>query len=310
MHTRREFLTTASFTLAASVGQPASLLARLTSPAAEPPQLFRVGNQIYSWGRYFPPAWWEACRACSEIGYPGIEGEYTIATLYSGRESEFTARMRRNHEELAALYSTTDLDQPNQFYVNRYKNVMAAKFAQPQGARVIVIGGTDAKERTAAQFVEYARQANAIGKEIFETTGLQVGVHPHLGSLVQHSEDIDRVMESTDPRYFNLCPDVAHLAAGGADPVEVIRKYSQRIIHVHFKDYKPVPGREFGEFVELGKGTVDFPGIVRELKAIGFKGWADVELDGAVDPYASSVRNRDYLINMLHLRVGADKENR
>ncbi|MGB8477175.1 MAG: sugar phosphate isomerase/epimerase [Candidatus Acidiferrum sp.] len=308
MYTRREFLTTASLALGATAGQSASLLARFSAAASEPPQLFRIGYQIYGWGRYFPPAWWEACRACSAIGYPGIEGEYTIATLYSGRESEFSTRMRREHEELAALYSTTDLNQAGQFYVNRYKNIQAAKFAKSQGARVIAIGGTDASERTAAQFVEYARQANAIGREIFETTGLQIGVHPHLGSLIQHRDDIDRVMESTDPRYFHLCPDVAHLAAGGADPVEVILKYSQRIIHVHLKDYKPVSGRDFGEFVELGKGTVDIPGIVHALEAIGFKGWANVELDGAVDPAGSAVRNRDYLANVLHLRVGADKE--
>jgi inosose dehydratase len=305
VQTRREFLARASLALAGTVGPAASLFAPYAAAASEPPQLFRVGYQIYSWGRYYPSTWWEACRACSASGYPGIEGEYTIATLYSGRESEFSARMRRNHEELAALYSTTDLDQPSQFYVNRYKNIQAAKFAQLQGTRVIVIGGTDASERTAAQFVEYARQANAIGKEILETTGLQVGVHPHFGSLVQGRDDIDRVMQSTDPRYFNLCPDVGHLAAGGMDPVEVIRKYSGRIIHVHLKDYKPpASGKDFGEFVELGKGTADIPGIVRELQVIGFKGWADVELDDAADPAGSAVRNRDYLTNVLHLRVG------
>ncbi|MFZ0737343.1 MAG: sugar phosphate isomerase/epimerase [Candidatus Acidiferrales bacterium] len=306
MHTRREFLATASLALAATVGQPASFIVRNTTATSDPPQLFRIGYQIYSWGRYYPPAWWQAARDCSTIGYPGIEGESTIANLYSGRESEFSARMRRAREELAALYSTTDLDHPSEFYLNRYKNIQAAKFAKLQGTRVIVIGGTEASERTAAQFTEYARQANAIGKEILETTGLQVGVHPHFGSLVQGRDDIDRVMELTDPRYFNLCPDVAHLAAGGMDPLEVIRKYSQRIIHVHLKDYKPASGKDFGGFVELGKGIIDLQGIVRELEMIGFKGWADVELDGAVDPAGSAVRNRDYLTNVLRLRVGAE----
>ena len=264
---------------------------------------------LYSWGRYFPPAWWEGARACSEIGFPGVEGEYTIATLYSGRESEFAERMRRDHEQLAALYSTTDLDKPNQFYVNREKNVRTAKFAQSQNAKVIVIGGTEARERTPAQFAEYARQANEIGKEVLETTGVRLGVHPHLGSLVQHRDELDRVMDATDPRYFNLCPDIAHLAAGGMDPVEVIRAYASRVIHLHFKDFKhPAPGGGFGGFVELGKGNVDIPGVVRELKTIGFKGWADVELDGAADPAASAVRNRDYLMKVCHLQIGVDNQ--
>jgi inosose dehydratase len=300
--TRRAFLTTASLALAGA-GLPRSLRADDTAQA--PPQLFHVGYQLYSWGRYFPPAWWQGAEACSKIGFRGVEGEYTIATLYSGRVPEFTERMRGYNEKLAAIYSTTDLDQPTLAFVNRYRNIVSAKFGQSQGTKVIVIGGTEAHERTPAQFAEYARQANAIGKEVLETTGLRVGVHPHLGSLVQHRDDIDRVMEATDPRYFNLCPDIAHLAAGGSDPVEVIRTYASRIIHVHLKDYRaPGPKGGFGGFVELGKGSIDLRGVVEELKRIGFKGWADVELDGASDPAASARRNFEYLTNELHLQVG------
>ena len=305
MHTRREFLARASAVAAAAASLGATVGGQAAADAAGgPPQLFHVGYQIFSWGRYFPSAWWEAARECAAIGFPGIEGENTIANLYAGREPEFSARMRQQPERLAAIYSTTDLDISSQFYVNRYKNLLAAKFAQPQGTKVLVIGGTEAQERTPAHFVEYARQANAIGKEVLETTGLQVGVHPHLGSLVQHRDDIRRVMDTTDPRYFNLCPDVGHLAGGGMDPTEIVKTYASRVIHLHLKDWKrPVPGQLSG-FAELGTGEVDFPALVRELKTIGFHGWADVELDGAIDPAASARRNMAYLTKVLHLRVG------
>ena len=305
MHTRREFLWAAGLSLAAGTDRcfPGGLVQSDTNGARH--QLFKVGYQLLSWGRCYPEALWHGVRDCKRIGYDGVEVEATLATLYSGREVEFSGPMQRETMQLAALYSSTDLDQAGQAYANRYKNVAAAKFAQQQGTRVIVIGGFEARERTPAQFREYARQANALGKEILETTGVRIGVHPHYGSLVQDRSALDRVMQTTDPRYFGLCPDVGHLLAGGMDPVEVISTYSQRVIHIHLKDYRPptAPGI-FGKFVELGEGKVDFPAIVHELLTIGFSGWADVELDGAVDPAASALRNRTYLTEVLKLKVG------
>jgi inosose dehydratase len=269
--------------------------------AAGTPQRFRVGYQIFSWGRGYPRSWWMATRSLAEVGFRGIEGEYTISELYGGREPEFVKHMNLYGMNLAALYSTTDLDRPAEFYENRRKNLAAARFAQPLGTKVIVIGGDEATERSDERFQEYAKQANAIGQEVLEATGIRVGVHPHLGSLVQKRADIDRVMEMTDPRYFNLCPDTAHLAAGGSDPVEVFRTYRSRIIHTHFKDYKPDPKMGFGRFLELGEGDINFPALVEELRSADFRGWIDVELDGSPEPEAAARRNRDYLVNVLHL---------
>lgn len=309
MHTRRDFLMAAAFGLAAGAERGFPL--GLASPAsnASQPQLFKIGYQLLSWGRCYPQALWHGVRDCRRLGYPGIEVEYTVANLYRGRDSEFTHPMRRNTMQLAAVYSSTDLHDPAQAYVNRSNNLVAAQFAQRQGTRVLVLGGFEARERTAVQFREYARQANALGKEILETTGVRIGVHPHYGSLVQDRSAIDRVMEATDPRYFNLCPDVGHLLAGGMDPVEVIRTYSGRIIHVHLKDYLPPssPGT-FGKFLELGQGKVDLPGIVRELTGIGFSGWANVELDGAADPAASALRNRNYITQVLKVSLDGDSK--
>jgi inosose dehydratase len=312
MHTRRDFLMASALGLAAGAKRGLSLGLPSLDPNAPRRQSFKVGYQLLSWGRCYPIALWHGVRDCAILGYPGIEVEYTVAPLYRGRESEFIAPMRRNDMQLAAIYSSTDLHDPAQAYVNRYNNLIAAKFAQQQGTRVLVLGGFEARERTAVQFREYARQANALGKEILETTGVRIGVHPHYGSLVQDRSAIDRVMETTDPRYFSLCPDVGHLLAGGMDPVEVIRTYAERIIHVHLKDYQPptAPGT-FGKFLELGQGKVDLPGVVHELIRIGYSGWADVELDGAVDPAASALRNRDYITRVLKVSLtGVSKEDR
>ncbi|MBS2001651.1 MAG: xylose isomerase, partial [Cyanobacteria bacterium SZAS LIN-5] len=53
-----------------------------------------------------------------------------------------------------------------------------------------------------------------------------------------------------------------------------------------------------GIFCELGKGTVDFAGLTRELVDRGYGGWIVVEQDvlpGMGTPLESAIRNRSFL---------------
>jgi len=53
-----------------------------------------------------------------------------------------------------------------------------------------------------------------------------------------------------------------------------------------------------GVFCELGKGCVDFPGMLAALDEIDYDGWIVVEQDvlpGMGNPRESARRNREYL---------------
>ena len=53
-----------------------------------------------------------------------------------------------------------------------------------------------------------------------------------------------------------------------------------------------------GLFCELGKGDVDFPAILAELKRMNYNGWIVVEQDvlpGMGSPKESAARNRAYI---------------
>lgn len=303
--TRRDFLEQAG--RAGAVGLFAGFPTGWLQAAA--PARLRIGYQIFGWGRYFPSQWWKGAAAVGALGFRGIEGEYTIAELYEGREEEFDEGMRRCGTRLAALYSTSDLERPRERHENMRKNLHAAAFCKRMGSRMVVLGGTEAKGKEPAMFETYAREANAIGKRMLETYGVKFGVHPHVGSLVETREEIARVMDGTDPRYFFLAPDTGHLIAGGSDPVEVFQVYRDRIVHAHLKDYaRPsVPGGR-GAFLPLGQGQVDFPALIRILTAAGFDGWLDVELDGGrgIDPAEVARSARDYVLNTLKLTLDGD----
>lgn len=275
------------------------------APAVPAPQGFGVGFQIFGWGRYFPSAWWKGADAVGALGYRGIEGEYTIAELYAGREDEFAAGMARARVKLAALYSTTDLERPAEQAENMRKNLAAAAFCARHGARVIVLGGTEARSKTPADFAEFCKAATALGRAVHETHGIRLALHPHMGSLVESRDDIARVMDGTDPKAFFLAPDTGHLLAAGCDPVEVCRTYAERIVHLHLKDYKPAPGGQRGAFLPLGDGGVDFTGLIDVLKRRGFSGWMNIEMDGGrgADPADVARRAKVFVEQRLHLRL-------
>src|SRR5262249_35818491 len=114
-----------------------------------------------------------------------------------------------------------------------------------------------------------------------------------------------------NPLLIGLCFDTGHYALGGGNPVEGFKKHRERIWHVHFKDFDPVVAQETkrqewdyfasvrnGIFCELGKGNVDFAGMIAEMNRTQYHGWIVVEQDvlpGMGTPYESAQRSRDYL---------------
>jgi len=89
---------------------------------------------------------------------------------------------------------------------------------------------------------------------------------------------------------FNFDP--SHLHWQGVDPVKFIRKFGDRIYHVHMKDAIVTLDGESGilsshlpfgdskrgwDFRSLGRGGVNFEEIIRALNAIGYQGPLSVE---------------------------------
>jgi inosose dehydratase len=274
--------------------------------AAESGKGFNLGYQLLSWGRYYPNSWWEGCRDLVELGFRGVEGESTIAESYEGRVEEFGARMKKAGARLAALYSTSDLQRTDEVHQNFSHNLQAAAFLQAMGGQVLVVGGSESPEPTDDDFRRLADTANELGRRALEQYGIKVGFHPHMGNMVQYREDIGRLMELTDPRYFFLAPDTGHLAAGGSDPVEVYRTYGSRIVHMHFKDFDPNAvgwrGRR-GRFTRLGEGTVDFGALVEILRGLNYDGWIVVEADSRTAARETALANRRYLTETLKLEL-------
>lgn len=167
----------------------------------------------------------------------------------------------------------------------------AARFVRAAGGRHLILGG-GMNGKGVYENGDYLRlfdMLHTLGQACREI-GVQACYHPHSGTMVETAEQLDFFCRETEPDLIHLAPDVAHLVRGGADPVAVIRRYSDRIRYMHLKDIRD------NEFVELGEGHLDMAAVIATLKEIEYAGWAVVELDDTTrTPYDSAVISRQWL---------------
>lgn len=161
------------------------------------------------------------------------------------------------------------------------------------------------------EWLTFAKGADFVAEKVKKATGLRTVFHHHCAGYVETPAEIDKLLSLTNPELIGLVLDMGHYMFGGGDPLTALKKHYSRIWHVHFKDCDPAVAQKSkeenwdyfksvneGVFCELGKGAVDFPAILQELKARNYDGWIVVEQDvlpGMGNPKQCAERNRQYL---------------
>lgn len=151
---------------------------------------------------------------------------------------------------------------------------------------------------------------NKLGR-VAKDMGITLTFHHHMGTVVQTEAEIDRMMQNTDPEYFNLLFDSGHLAYCGEDYMSVLKKYVKRIKHVHLKDIRPekvkqvkdehlsfLQGVRLGAFTVPGDGAIDFEPIFDVLADNNYEGYVlvEAEQDPAVaNPFEYALKARAYI---------------
>lgn len=181
----------------------------------------------------------------------------------------------------------------------------AMSFLKGFGANHLVVFSPNRREGAApGAFQAMCECFNAIGSAAREMD-FRVGLHNHVGQIVQTAEEVDRCMAMTDPKLFGFSPDTAHLHLAGCDVVKTLEKYKSRLVLADYKDAKRLANAKPDTFdresiFDLGDGEIDFPGCHRVLKSIGFDGWLIVDLDIARQgPRASYERCGAYVASQL-----------
>ena len=150
-----------------------------------------------------------------------------------------------------------------------------------------------------------AVRLDAVGAKLREA-GMRLSYHNHDSELGKFDGDdrtkLDILMAETTPG--NLCAelDLAWVKAGGAEPVELIRKYKDRCPMIHAKDLvksKSLLTRSV-RFMPLGQGILDWPAIFAAGKESGVE-WYIYEQDNTdeKDIFQCAKESYDFLKKSL-----------
>ncbi|MFS7255766.1 myo-inosose-2 dehydratase [Carnobacterium divergens] len=203
-------------------------------------------------------------------------------------------------------------------------------FLHEMGAKVIVVseqGNSIQGEMTTPLFSKKPLFTTEDWENV--TTGLErladlakekdmsIVYHHHMGTGIQTTEEIDQLMEMTDPQKVFLLIDTGHLVFSGEDPLTIYQKYQSRIKHIHFKDIRQSVANEvkntpisflnavkMGVFTVPGDGMIDFSPIWNAINDSGYKGWIVVEAEqdpALANPFEYAVKARTYIKNTCGL---------
>jgi len=291
-----------------------------------------IGNAPCSWGVL------EFDVAGEAPGYQRVLEEM-VASNYTGTElgdwgfmptepDDLKALLEHHHLAMLGAFVPVALGNPEALHPGRQTALKTARLlAAVAGETPVIVlsdeNGTDPTRThnagrvlptmafSTSQWETAAHTANQIALSVYEETGLQTVFHPHCGGFIERPEEVNILMEATHPRILKLCLDTAHCAYGGGNPIDVIRKYGDRIGHVHFKGYHEGIATECrekglnyfeairrGVFCELGQSTINFQAVLDALTDIDYEGWIVVEQDvlpGQGNPLESAKNNREYL---------------
>ena len=113
-------------------------------------------------------------------------------------------------------------------------------------------------------------------EEKVKSYNIRLAIHNHgpEDKLYPSPKDVYDRIKGLDPR-MGLCLDIGHAARAGADPVKVVGEYAPRIFDLHIKDLAVISQK--AQPIELGRGVLDIPGLVKALTRIRYAGYCSIE---------------------------------
>jgi inosose dehydratase len=310
MVTRRDFLRAVTSAVASS--SVASRLGRTVDAAGS----MHFGYAAITWGS----AVTQAIDDIAAVGYRGIQLRGEAFAQFGDKPGALRELLERRSLAFVVLSSGNLSIDPARERDELATHMRHAQFVRDAGGKYLQVIDERPKGRpvTGDDYRRLGRLLTELGKRTADI-GVPLVYHHHMNSTGEKPQEVAAVLDAADRMHAGLLFDIAHYQQGGGDPVKAIRQYREWIEVVHLKDVRPVeagrsdaPARAGGsgagyEFVELGRGRVDMPGVFAALRDIGFDKWAIVELDRVPDAGRSAKEaaafNKRYLIEQAHQTI-------
>jgi inosose dehydratase len=166
---------------------------------------------------------------------------------------------------------------------------------------------------------EWTKLAQGLEKlgQLAAEKDMKIVYHHHMGTGVQTTSEIELLMAMTNPSLVYLLFDTGHLVFSGENPEYILKKYSQRIKHVHLKDIRSdllakvkkekmsfLQAVKAGVFTVPGDGMINYEPLFKVLDDQNYAGWFVVEAEqdpALANPLAYAMKAREYIREKTNL---------
>ncbi|ASU35201.1 sugar phosphate isomerase/epimerase family protein [Mucilaginibacter xinganensis] len=291
MTTRRKFLTQAGLLSAGLMIAPRLLSAKGTKVA---------GLQLYSLRDQLPKDVKGVIAKVAAAGYKEVETfGYSKQGGFWGLDAKSFSSLLKDH----GLTTPSGHFGMDEYFVHGKTTELESyiEAANATGMTYVVVPSINGEVlKSAEQFKEVAAKLNKAA-ELCKKSGLQLGYHNHNFEWkpIDGTTFYDTILKETDPKLVHMEMDIFWVVRAGQDPVKLFREHPGRFALCHIKDRDK---KQTDLNTEIGKGSIDFKGILSHAKLAGLKHFI-VEQENYIniDPFVSIAESAAYVKNVLHV---------
>lgn len=111
-----------------------------------------------------------------------------------------------------------------------------------------------------------------------KSTGIKIAIHNHGPEDKRYPspKDVYSRIKDMDAN-MGLCIDIGHSMRAGTDPAKAVVDYKSRLFDLHIKDVSLAA--KDGKAIEIGRGVIDFPALIKALRRVNFQGKCSIEFE-------------------------------
>ncbi len=262
----------------------------------------------------------EILREMSELGYEGTE----MSRKFPNDTQQLKYKLQANGLKLTSGWKSVHFSDPTKREEEMESYKKHVDFLKAMGCNHVVTceerdlhHGPNENRAVPLSDEEWGYLVEGLHEagRYCEQQGMELIYHFHGQTVVETPEQIEKLMNMTDPNLVHLLYDTGHAYYGGNDPLQVLKKYSNRIRYVHLKDVRKkvyewvceqdVPFLEAvkeGVFTVPGDGCIDFASIFQELHQQNYNGWLIVEAEQnpvKENPYQYALEAKHYIDKLM-----------
>src|SRR5262245_44682764 len=169
------------------------------------------------------------------------------------------------------------------FHVDRVKKYLDLAYEYQAKNVLLVIGEYIWEQQVIPPSEQWRTSVENVRKlgDYAGNLGLQIALElePFKLSLVNTVDTMARFLDDVNVPAVQANIDVSHMVLSHT-PAEALRRLKGKACHVHISD---CDGRVHGD-LPPGRGVVDFPPYLREIKSLGIDGAISIELEYSPEP--------------------------